>query len=109
MAMAHLEARGYAIIARNWRCRAGELDLVASNGTTIVFVEVRSRRGDRCGTPLESVDARKRQRLAQLARRFLATQPRHERLVRFDVIGIRLDRDPPQLEHIEHAFDAVGP
>jgi len=106
--MVHLEARGYAILARNWRCRSGELDLVASNGTTIVFVEVRSRRSDRCGTPLESVDARKRQRLAQLARRFLAMHPRPERLVRFDVIGIRLDHDPPQLEHIEQAFDAVG-
>ena len=109
LAAAHLEASGYTVIARNWRCRGGELDLVVSDGTTVVFVEVRSRRGDRCGTPLESVHARKRERLARLAHRFLALQPRPEALVRFDVIGVRLDRDPPQLEHVERAFDVQGP
>src|SRR5262249_56551615 len=54
-----LRARGYTIVERNFRCRAGEIDLVAFDGPTVVFVEVRSRRGERVGTPLESVDPRK--------------------------------------------------
>jgi putative endonuclease len=109
LAAAYLEGRGYVVLARNWRCRGGELDLVVSNGTTVVFVEVRSRRGSCCGTPLESVDARKRERLARLALRFLATWPCREPLARFDVIGVRLDRDPPQLDHVERAFDVQSP
>jgi len=66
-----LRARGYTIVERNFRCRAGEIDLVALDGPTVVFVEVRSRRGERVGTPLESVDPRKQARLTLVARHFL--------------------------------------
>src|SRR5262249_33433867 len=73
LAEAFLRTHHYAIVARNYRCRAGEIDLVALDGATVVFVEVRSRRGITFGTPLESVDARKQARVARVARQFVAT------------------------------------
>jgi putative endonuclease len=105
LAEAFLRARGYAIVGRNFRCRAGEIDLVALDGPVLVFVEVRSCRGDRAGTPLESVDARKRAQLARVARHFLAARGWHDREARFDVVGIRFDADPPAVEHVRAAFD----
>ena len=101
-------ARGYTIVERNFRCRAGEVDLVALDGRTVVFVEVRSRRGETMGTPCESVDARKQARLTLVARHFLAAHRLAESDVRFDVVGVRFDREPPALEHVRGAFDAVG-
>lgn len=96
-------------MAQNWRCRQGEIDLIVSDGRVLVFVEVRSRRGVGWGTPLESVDARKRTRLIRLARCFLAAARRPEPIVRFDVIGVRVDGDRPTLEHVEGAFDVGTP
>jgi len=103
-----LRARGYTIVERNFRCRAGEIDLVALDGPTVVFVEVRSRRGERVGTPLESVDPRKQARLTLVARHFLHARRLAESDVRFDVVGVRFDREPPRLEHVCGAFEAVG-
>ena len=103
-----LRAKGLTIVERNFRCRAGEIDLVALDGPTLVFVEVRSRRGDRAGTPLESVDPRKRARVTRVARHFLATRGLAEQDVRFDVVGIRFDQEPPAVEHLSAAFDATG-
>jgi putative endonuclease len=102
-----LRARGYTIVERNFRCRAGEIDLVALDGRTVVFVEVRSRRGEAMGTPCESVDARKQARLTLVARHFLAARRLVESDVRFDVVGVRFDREPPALEHVRSAFEAV--
>jgi putative endonuclease len=100
-----LLARRYTIVARNYRCRAGEIDLVALDGSVLVFVEVRSRRGDRAGTPLESVNGRKQMQVARVARYFLAAHGWEERAARFDVIGVRFDREPPAIEHVEGAFE----
>lgn len=102
-----LRARGLRIVERNFRCRAGEIDLVALDGAVLVFVEVRSRRGAIAGTPLESVDGRKQARVARVARQYLAARGHRERDVRFDVVGIRFDADPPVIEHVPGAFDAV--
>jgi putative endonuclease len=98
---------GYRLIERNFRCRAGEVDLVALDDDTVVFVEVRSRSGVRLGTPLESVDGRKQAQVARVARYFLAAHGWHERTVRFDVVGIRFDAEPPAVEHVRAAFDVV--
>ncbi|HJQ84325.1 MAG TPA: YraN family protein [Candidatus Binatia bacterium] len=105
VAEAFLRANRWTIVARNYRCRAGEIDLVALDGPVLVFVEVRSRRGEIAGTPLESVDGRKRAQIARVAQHFLAAHHWHDRDARFDVIGIRFDRDPPALEHVRSAFD----
>ena len=108
VAAAYVAGLGYRLVVRNFRCRAGEIDLVALDGDTIVFVEVRSRTGSGRGTPLESVDGRKQAQVGRVARYFLAAHGWHERSARFDVVGVRLDADPPTVEHVRGAFDLVG-
>ena len=103
-----LRAKGLTIVERNFRCRAGEIDLVALDGRTLVFVEVRSRRGDRAGTPFESVDQRKQAQVTRVARHFVAARGLLDHDVRFDVVGIRFDQEPPAIEHLSAAFDAAG-
>jgi putative endonuclease len=79
--------RGYTVLARNWRCREGELDLVVQRGRALVFVEVKARRTDRFGIPAEAVTPVKQRRLRALARRYLqATGARGA--LRFDVVSI---------------------
>ncbi|HEY8418697.1 MAG TPA: YraN family protein [Limnochordales bacterium] len=86
----HLEALGYQILTRNYRGRAGEIDLVARHGSRIVFVEVKARRR---GVPdsLEAVDARKRRRLIRAALEYLARRRLVGVPVRFDVAAVELD------------------
>ncbi len=80
-------AQGYTVLARNWRCREGEIDLVVRRGATVVFVEVKARRTDRFGVPAEAVTPVKQRRLRTLARRYLeATDERGQ--LRFDVVSI---------------------
>jgi putative endonuclease len=108
LAAALVAGLGYRLVVRNFRCRAGEIDLVALDGETVVFVEVRSRTGRGFGTPLESVDARKQMQVGRVARYFLTARGWHERPARFDVVGVRLDADPPAVEHVRGAFDLIG-
>jgi putative endonuclease len=86
-------ARGYRVVARNWRCRIGELDLVVTRGATLVFCEVKTRRGARYGGGFEAVDARKRQKLRALAEVFLQQHGASPSTVRFDVASVRLRAD----------------
>ena len=98
-AAAWYEARGYAILHRNWRCRDGELDLVARRGRELVFVEVKARRTDRFGTPAEAVTPHKQRRLRRLAGCYVeATGARGA--LRFDVVSILAG----DLEVIQSAF-----
>ena len=108
VAAAYVAALGYRVVIRNFRCRAGEIDLVAVDRDTIVFIEVRSRTGDGRGTPLESVDGRKQAQVGRVARYFLTARGWHERPARFDVVGVRFDTEPPVVEHVRSAFDLVG-
>jgi putative endonuclease len=99
-AAAWYEARGYRVLARNWRCRDGELDLVVARGRAVVFVEVKARRSDRFGTPAEAVTPAKQVRLRALALRWLEATGARPSSLRFDVVAILGDR----LEVIEAAF-----
>lgn len=108
LAARFLEAQRYTILARNFRCRAGEIDLVALDDSAVVFVEVRSRTGERAGTPLESVDARKQAQVVRVARHFVAARGFVDRDARFDVIGVRFDHEPPTVEHVRDAFQVDG-
>lgn len=109
LALGRLRALGYALVEANWRCRAGELDLVMRDGPTLVFVEVRTRRGEERGTPEESVTPVKQARLAALAERYLqdryadAEPPDY----RIDVVGVHLSASGTLLE-INHLPNAVG-
>jgi putative endonuclease len=87
-----LEQRGYKIIARNFRTRTGEMDLIAEDVDGLAFVEVRARRGD-VMTPEESITPRKRARLLAVANEFLAANSEHaERAWRIDLVAMELDR-----------------
>lgn len=98
---------GLRVLARNWRCRHGEIDLVAEEGTTLVFAEVRYRRDQRFGGAAESVTAAKQQRLIAAARFYLLRRPegRGEPACRFDVL--LLDAlEGARIQWIRNAFVA---
>jgi putative endonuclease len=105
-----LERRGLVILARNLRSRLGEIDLLARDGPTLVFVEVKARRGASGDPPEAAVDARKRIRLTRLALGYLAARRLGERPCRFDVVGVSLDEggDVTGIRHLPHAFDFEG-
>jgi putative endonuclease len=105
LAWGHLRRAGYRLVARNLRSRFGEIDLVAERGDMLVFVEVRSRAGTRFGTPLESVDERKRRQIARLAADFLARRRLDDRRVRFDVVAVEWQDGVPKIYHVENAFE----
>jgi putative endonuclease len=102
-----LEQRGLAVIARGYRCRLGELDLVCNDAATLVVVEVRARAGRSHGGALESVDARKRRKIVQATRYYLMQNPsRSADPVRFDVVAIDTrTADDPVFTWIRNAFD----
>jgi putative endonuclease len=83
-----LEARGYRILSRNFRCAAGEIDLVAVDGDALVFVEVRGRRDAAHGSALEAVGAAKRRQVTRVAEIYLARKQPRFRSMRFDVVAI---------------------
>ena len=82
------EAAGYAVIDRNWRVREGELDLVVQRAGTLVFCEVKTRRSNRFGLPVEAVTARKQQRLRLLAAQWLHAHGERVATIRFDVASV---------------------
>lgn len=102
----YLEQSGYVILARNWRCRTGEIDIVAAHGGVTVFVEVRTRRsGGRFGTAAESIDFRKRRQVMETARVYLKLHAAEDVPVRFDAVAITMDGDQVvELKHYEGAL-----
>lgn len=105
VAATYLEAHGYRIVQRNWRCRQGELDIVAQTGETLVFVEVKTRRGLAQGTPEEAVTPRKAERLLTLAQAYLLEYDL-DVAWRIDVMAIELDNQGKLLrcEHLPAAI-----
>jgi putative endonuclease len=97
--------KGYRLVERNYRCAAGEIDLIVLDRRVVVFVEVKTRTGDGFGTPLEAVEFRKQQKMIQAAQYFLAHKGLQQRDARFDVVGISWPGREPSVEHIENAFD----
>lgn len=120
VAACFLAGRGFEILARNLRSRLGEIDLIARDGPTLVFVEVKTRRGDSGDPPQAAVDARKQSRLARLAVDYLARESPRELSCRFDVVAVTFeDRGEPdaaggpaggapRVQHFTGAFAADG-
>ena len=108
LAVRELEARGYAVLARRYRWRGGEIDIIATDGPTVVFVEVKARDGRYFGEAAEAVTALKQQRLVATARDFLARKRLHDVPCRFDVVAVHLDNEKPHIELFRNAFDATG-
>jgi putative endonuclease len=84
-----LERRGYRIVERNFRCRSGEIDLVAEEGQDLVFIEVKTRRGTSCGLPEEAVDGRKARKLREVAGCYLELHDLPECSWRIDVVAVQ--------------------
>ena len=110
LAAAHLERAGLRIVARNWRRPEGELDIVADDGGTCVFVEVRSRTGEEHGHALETITPRKRAQVVRAARLYLDAETPAAGGFRFDVVAVTFwdDDRQPDVVHIAAAFDADG-
>ena len=107
LAVQHLAARDYIVRERNWRCTAGELDIVAEQDGTLIFVEVRTRRGDRLGTPEESITPAKRARLIGAAQTYLDEHAEADRDWRIDVVAIDIGPhgEVVRCEVIENAIE----
>lgn len=100
-AWAELESQGWQLLDRNWRCAAGEIDIVARDGDTVVFCEVKTRRSSRFGSPVEAVTAAKAARLRRLAGLWLRAHGGGVAEIRVDVMGIVVPRQGPcQVEHL---------
>jgi putative endonuclease len=97
----YLLTRGYEVIERNWRCRAGEIDIVARQGQSLVVVEVKARSSLSAGHPFEAITAAKLARLRSLAGLWCAAQPRAFSSVRIDAIAVIVHaHQPATVEHL---------
>lgn len=99
----HLGDLGYDVVARNWRCSQGEIDIVACHGRFLAFVEVKTRRSTDFGHPFEAIDARKKRRMWGLAHAWVVANPREARgrIVRLEAIGITgMHAATGKLEHL---------
>lgn len=96
---------GYKKILRNYRCPLGEIDLIAEDAGTLVFIEIKTRRGRSLGYAKEAVDARKRRQLSKVALAYMKANDRFETRARFDVVAISLFGGKPRIEVIKNAFD----
>lgn len=107
----YLAALGMRIVTRNWRRPEGEIDLVAEEAGTLVFVEVRSRTGVNHGHPFETVDRRKRSRIVRSSILYLGEEIASARDYRFDVVGVVFPEDggEPTCEHLRDAFRVGDP
>ncbi|WP_338522692.1 YraN family protein [Pseudomonas batumici] len=108
LALRHLEQQGLRLLAQNWSCKRGELDLVMLDGDTVVFVEVRYRKNTQWGGALGSIDARKRKKVIFAAQYFLQRESRWAYCpCRFDVVAIDGPVEAaPQLNWLRNAFDS---
>lgn len=109
-AATYLKRLGYRILHRNFSCPLGELDLIALDGSCIVFVEVRSTEADDMTKPAASVDDAKQRRLTRLALFYLQRKRLLDRSARFDVLTLSwpANSDRPAVEHYRNAFEATG-
>ncbi len=102
----YLSTVGMEILDKNYRCPRGEIDLIAKDGRTVVFVEVRSRRSEGFGSPEESITHSKRSRLIRVAQRYIKEHRLYGCVARFDVVAVRWDGDNPQINWMINAFEA---
>jgi putative endonuclease len=104
----YLRGLGYRIVGRRERVLRGDIDIVALDGRTVVFVEVRSRSDTSHGHPAETVGFAKQRRIAVLANAYIRKHRLHDASVRIDVLAVTFaaDGDPPVVEHYQNAFDA---
>ena len=101
-AASHLEQQGYVILERKFRLRIGEVDIIASDGEYLVFIEVKTRRSQQFGSPFEAVDIRQQQQIMQVASVYIRGK---DIPVRFDVVAVYLHGQDVQVEILQNAFE----
>jgi putative endonuclease len=105
LAARYLESRGLVVLSRNWRCRDGELDLVLTDGRTLIVCEVKTRTSTVFGTPAEAVSQEKAQRVRRLARRWLSTYRVGWCELRFDIVSVLWPPgQTPRIDHLVGVF-----
>jgi putative endonuclease len=107
LAVKYLKKKGYKIIERNYRCQWGEIDLIARDGKTLIFVEIKSRSSSDFGLPQDAVDRFKQEKLIQAAKAYMAEHHVQETIpARFDVVAVQLTPSGPEMELIKDAFQS---
>ncbi len=106
IARRHLEAGGLTYVTKNWYCRAGELDLVMLDGDMLVFVEVKTRRGERAGRAEEAISPSKARKLLAAGEWFISDNPDYQEMAwRCDLVAITIERGrPPRIDHYVNAI-----
>jgi putative endonuclease len=102
-----LRKRGYKIVATNYRTQLGEIDIIARDGDTLVFIEVKARHSGRFGSPKWALTPRKQRKISMVALYYLKTTGQSAAKARFDVVSIRSDAVRPEVEIIRNAFDLL--
>lgn len=105
----YFRLKGYRLLARNWRTRWGEIDLVVGKGNTLVFVEVKARKNLSRGSPEEALTPHKKKKLIKLAQAFLATQKTEASHFRFDLVAVDFSHTKPQIRHYQGIIDDDEP
>ena len=106
-AAAHLRSLQYKILERNYQCAAGEIDIIAKEQNTLVFVEVKTRSNRDYGAPAEAVDARKQRQLSKVALTYLNQKKLVNIPARFDVVAVEIFPSQRRIEVIRNAFDLI--
>ncbi len=105
IAVQQLKKEGYKILEANYLTKLGEIDIIAKDKNTIVFVEVKARRSVNFGSPKEAVSIQKQKKISMVALYYLKTTKQMTTKARFDVVAVNLNRDKPRVEIIKNAFE----
>jgi putative endonuclease len=105
LALKTIKQMGYRCIARNYRCPLGEMDIIARDGDTLVFVEIKTRRGKSLEWAKEAVDRRKKRQLSKVALVYMKENHCADVKSRFDVVAVNLGRQGKEIEVVQNAFD----
>jgi putative endonuclease len=106
IALQFLKTKGFTPIAKNYRLKTGEIDIIAMDGNVLVFIEVKTRQGNTHGTPLDSITWKKQRQISKVAQEYLSRNNLFEREARFDVLSVICGKNNrPEVEHISNAFE----
>lgn len=106
MALKHLKQKGYKVVEKNFRCKFGEIDIIAYDGPCLVFIEVKTRSSDNFGPPAASVNLRKQQQICKATHIYITDKKLTDCEIRFDVVTLLIESNrPPEIEIIANAFE----
>ncbi len=107
IAVAYLKSTGYRIVERNYKCLFGEIDIVAKDGNTVVFVEVKSRKSEEFGDPQLAVGLEKQKKISKISLKYLEEKHLYPCNARFDVVAIKMLPNGNRVELIQNAFELI--